>query len=306
MHNELFIQVRGVRAKRALFFILAAFVLTALASSPILVVAAETLTAKIEKARELVLKGERTAAVKMFKEFYRDSNSAKASKEVLQAWREVAELFLTDKGQNQASLADSFWLTRPKDAADLLLPLMKVEDGNLGIARLGARSAIRSLDCARADIFATQAEATFPSGADVKLLRLQVQDCLNGANPNAVALKIAPNGTASGDVDWNELEPAIHLLTVKDAFRRKDLKAARSELSLWEKRPSTAEDPEFWYWKWKVSPETARDRAAGRKYLGTCAELTVRRRKSFAMHPELCLHTESVESELKSGDKAGL
>lgn len=306
MQTEQHIQMIGVRAKWAPIFISAVFFFTGLLSFPNAALTAENLAAKIEKARELVLKGERTSSVKTFKDLYGATNSTKASKEVLQAWREVAELFLTDKGQNQAALAESFWLTRPKDAAELLLPLMKIEDGNLGVARLGARAAIRAVECARADVFATQAELTFPVGADVKLLRLQVQDCLNGVNANAVALKILANGIAAGDVDWNELEPAVHLLTIKDAFRRKELKAARSELSIWEKRPSTSEDPEFWYWKWKVSSETARDRAAGRKYLGACAEMTARRRKNFAMHPELCLHTESVESELKSSDKSGL
>ena len=94
MQTDKHIQRIGVRAKRAPIFILGAFILAGVATLPFGASAAENLSAKIEKAREPVLKGERTASIKTFKELYRDANSAKTSKEIAQAWREVAELFL--------------------------------------------------------------------------------------------------------------------------------------------------------------------------------------------------------------------
>lgn len=269
---------------------------------------------RIEKAREIVLKGDRSGAMKVFKEHYREAspagkNAAKAretSKEIAQSWKEAAEVFLTDKGQNQASLAESFWMMRPKDSVDLLLPLLKMEDGNLTVARLGARSALRAFDCAKADLFTQQAEATYGIGAEVKLLRLQVQDCFNGINANAPALN--PLGALLTDADWVDLQPAVRVLQMKDSFRRKDLKEARAVLAAWDTVSSSPahENPEYWYWKWRLSSETARDRAAARKYLRLCNEMTPRRRKNFVMHSELCLHTETVESDLKSSDKSGL
>ncbi len=275
--------------------------------------AAESLTSRIEKAREIVLKGERVSAVKIFKELARETSSAPASKgsrEVMQAWREVAEIYLTDKGQNQASLAESYWMTRPKDATDILLPLLRTEDGNLSVARLGARAALRAFDCAKAETFVTQGELVFPSGTDVRLLRLQVQDCLNGTNMAATPLKIplSMTGNSPEHAEWSELEPALRLLAVKDAFRRKDVRAAKTALGSWETQASVgaAEDPEFWLWRWKVSAENSRDRSAAREYLRLCSKLTPRKRKSFSMHPELCVHTEMIESDLKSSEKSGI
>ncbi len=260
-----------------------------------------------------MLKGERLSAIKIFKELARETSSAPTSKvarEVMQAWREVAEVYLTDKGQNQASLAESFWMMRPKDASDMLLPLLRTEDSNLQVGRLGARAALRAADCAKAETFVTQAELVFPSGTDVRLLRLQVQDCLNGTNMAATPLKIPLSMTGSGPehAEWSELEPALRLLAVKDAFRRKDVRAAKTALGSWETQASLAalEDPEFWYWKWRISPEASRDRPAAREYLRLCTKLSPRRRKAVAMHPELCVHTETVESDLKSSEKSGL
>lgn len=288
---------KRVRQTRALFLFVPRLAL-ALASVCILAGGSLALAApNFDKPRDLLLKGDRIEAIKLLKLSYRESS--KDQMEIAAAWREMAEMFLSDKGQNQYSLAESSWLTKPKDAVEILLPVLKAEDGNLTVARLGARSALRALDCARADVFTQQAELTYPIGADVKLLRLQVQDCLNGNQATAAPLKVSNEG------DAGEFDAALRLLVVKDALRRKDWKAAKTALAAWETQAS--EDPEFWYWKWRFSaaPGVSRDRSAARKYLGLCRDMTPRRRKNFAMYPELCLHTESVESELKSSEKSG-
>ena len=271
---------------------------------PVVQAATPAVTAKIEKARETVLKGDRTAAIKILKESMREVSRETVNSEILQAWKEIAEVFLTDKGQNQFSLAESFWLLRPKEAADLLVPLLKLEDGNLAVSRLGARASLRALDCVKAETFQTQAELTLPSASEVRLLRLQIQDCANGTSASASALKIPV------EADWAELDSAIRELIVKDAVRRKDLKTAKASVAAWETMSTVSgpatDDPELFYWKWRVSPEASRDRTAGRRYVRLCKEMTPRRRKNFAMHPELCLHTETVESDLKSSEKSGL
>lgn len=269
----------------------------------------ENVSVRIQRARDLVLKGERISAVKVFKEIASESPpNSKNAREVLQAWREAAEVFFTDKGQNQESLAESFWMARPKDATEILLPVLKTEDSNLIVARLGARAALRSADCAKAEPFVAAAERVFPNGADVKLLRLQIQDCLGGTSAAAPSLKIpSPHTSGAVDPEWTELEAVLKQLAVRDAYRRKDLKAVKASLSSWEAQASlgASEDPEFWYLKWKTSPEASRDRSAGSKYVRLCSELTPRRRKKFAQYPELCVHTESVEFELRTSEKSG-
>lgn len=260
----------------------------------------------VEKARELILKNDRSGALKVLKEAHREilRDSPKHVRELAPMWLEMAEVFLSDKGQTQYSLAESVWITKPKEALDILQPLTKLEDGNLLVSRLAARAALRAQECVKAEALVQQAEAAYPLGPEIRLLRLQVQDCVNGTNASAPALKFPT------DVEWGEFEGAVRMLTVKDAARRKDIKTARAALNAWETSIPiggvlAAENPEFWYWRWKTSHEAVRDRSAARRYLQLCAEMTARRRKNFAMYPEFCLHTETVESNLKSSDKSG-
>ncbi len=258
-------------------------------------------TARLEKARELVSKGERVAAVKILKE---EKLSGDTAVDFTQAWQAIAEIFLTDKAQNQFSLAESIWLVKPKEALDLLTPLLKSEDANLQVSRLAARSALRILDCVRADSFVKQAELVFPIGPEVRLLALQVQDCSNGVNAQAPPLRLSPENEPL------EIEGSVRLLAVKDALRKKDFKAARAALTAWENsRAKPTDNPEFWYWRWRTSsvagPGEAHDRISARKYLSLCSELTPRGRKNLATYPDLCANTETVESDLKSSDKAG-
>lgn len=270
-----------------------------------------SVAAKVTKARDHVLKSERLAAVKLFKEAHREA-SKDSLREVDQAWREAVEVFLTDRGQSQFSMAESVWLSRPKEALDILSPIQKTEFENLAVTRLAARAALRLLDCALADTFVKVAESTFPPGLDVKVLRLQVKACLVSSDPAAAEL-ILPT-LSSQDPETIELEPAVRALAVKEALRRGDTKAFKQALQAWEARTVLRpfEDPQYWYLKWRHSMDSKsttagavlRDRNAARNYLRLCAEMSPRRRKNFAIHPEHCLHTESVESDLKSSDKA--
>ncbi|MDX9731652.1 MAG: hypothetical protein RBT63_07770 [Bdellovibrionales bacterium] len=267
----------------------------------------------VERARELVLSSDRTEAIRIFRELH---TLGKLTREQQKAWEEIAAIFISDKGQNQYSLADSYWFARPKDAIELLVATAKLEDGNLLISILAARAALRLQECGRADAFTEQAEQTFPLSMEVKLLRLQVQDCQNGGNASLPPLRVPM------DVEWGPLDSAVRLLLVRDASRRRDWKAVRAGLTAWETQ--AAEDPEFWFWKWRLVDasrvgtrsdtgvlrdsnrvdDSLRDRSAGRKYLRYCAELTPRRRKKLAIHPRLCSQTEVVEADIKAHERA--
>lgn len=281
------------------------------------------MNAQLEQARELVLKGEKLEALSGLSKFYKGGfeASAKPSQrtEFLKTWEEIANLFLTDKAQNHFSLAESLWMSRPKEAVEFLQTASQQEPGNLQIAILGARSALRAQDCVRADAFSKEAEKIFAPGLEARLVRLQAQLCALRTLAQAPALTIKPLSDAGES--WGEFDSAVRALVVGDLWRRGEVKAAKAAVTAWETQ--AASDPEMWYWKWKVSDaETddigskssktsgrgakAKDRTAARSYLRICNELTPRRRKSFSMHPELCLWTETVESDLKSGEKQGL
>ncbi len=242
------------------------------------------------------------------------ANSGKSATrvELLRNWEEIATVFLSDKAQNQYALAESLWFSKPKEAMDILQAVMPIEIGNLSIALLGARAALRALDCGRAESFSKEAEKIFAPSLEVRLIRLQLQSCLISDQPNLPPLKIVSNDYP---IDWGALDSAVRLLAVKDLWRRKDIKGARAAVVAWESQ--APEDPEVWYWKWKtsealdpkpsgaLSTAAVRDRQAARNYLRICSEMTPRRRKNYSVHPELCLATESVESDLKSSEKSG-
>lgn len=287
--------------------------------------------AATEKAKELVLAGKRLEAVRSLSAVYTTltteielqakiekkpstANSVKSAArvELLRNWEEIATVFLSDKAQNQYALAESLWFSKPKEAMDILQAVGPLEVGNLSIALLGARAALRALDCGRAEAFFKEAERIFAPGLEVRLIRLQLQSCLINDQPNLPPLKIVSNDYP---IDWGALDSAIRLLVVKDLWRRKDTKGARAAVVAWESQ--APEDPEVWYWKWKTSEAldtklsganstaAVRDRQAARNYLRICSEMTPRRRKIYSVHPELCLATESVESDLKSSEKSG-
>lgn len=281
------------------------------------------MNAQLEQARELVLKGEKLEALSGLSKFYKGGfeASAKPSQrtEFLKTWEEIANLFLTDKAQNHFSLAESLWMSRPKEAVEFLQTASQQEPGNLQIAILGARSALRAQDCVRADAFSKEAEKIFAPGLEARLVRLQAQLCALRTLAQAPALTI--KSLSDAGESWGEFDSAVRALVVGDLWRRGEVKAAKAAVTAWETQ--AASDPEMWYWKWKVSDaETddigskssktsgrgakVKDRTAARSYLRICNELTPRRRKSFSMHPELCLWTETVESDLKSGEKQGL
>lgn len=282
-----------------------------------------SVASQLDQARELVLKGEKLEALSLLSKSYKSGfeNSAKsqARAEYLKTWEELANLFLTDKAQNHFSLAESFWLSRPKEAVEFLQTASQQEPGNLQIAVLGARAALRAQDCVRAESFSKDAEKIFAPGLEVRLVRLQSQLCTLRTQAQAPPLNIKLL-SETGE-SWGEFDSAVRALVVGDLWRRGDVKAARAAVTAWETQ--AVGDPEMWYWKWKVSDaeteetgskgsKTAsrgtrvKDRTAARSYLRICNELTPRRRKNFSMHPELCLWTETVESDLKSGEKLGL
>lgn len=295
-----------------------------------------------ETAKELVLKGRRTEALRTLSAAYaslatelelqakleKKTNSSQSSKnllrtDLLRTWDEIATLFLSDKAQNQFALAESLWLTKPKEAVEILQSVTAMEIGNVSVAILGARAALRNSDCSRADTFAKDAEKIFAPNLEVRLVRLQVQSCLLGDQHSLPPLKIV---SSESTPEWGELDSAIRLLIVRDLWRRKDVKGARAAVIAWETQ--APEDPEVWYWKWKTSEplalrngaagesttgqdfatnrdRTERDRTAARNYLRICHEMSPRRRKLYSIHPELCLSTETVESDLKSSEKSG-
>jgi hypothetical protein len=284
-----------------------------------------SIASKLDYAKELVIGGNKLDALEQLSKNYAssglDANAKTQSRnEYLKTWEEIANLFVTDKAQNNFSLAESIWMTRPKEAIAFLQTASQQEPGNLQVSLLGARAALRLQECARAETFSKEAEKIFWPGAEVRLVALQVRLCFLRGQTQAPPLNIKLM-TEAGE-SWGELDSAVRALIVGDLWRRSDFEGASAAITAWESQATG--DPEVWYWKWKVSDSVAgrresekaieaggkqakmKDASAARNYLRLCNELSPRKRKSLSMHPELCLWTETVESDLKSREKQGI
>ena len=254
----------------------------------------------IEAAQSLVIEGKRVEALKRLKEAESEitasgSGAAASAKKLSLAAREIAESFLTERGQAQYAMAESLWFTKPKEAVELLVAAMVSEPGNSKVLVLGARAALRGQECSKVEPFlAALVPLALQPDAETNLLKLQAQECGSGPLASTQSLKIPDV------IEPPEYQSAFRLLAVKEGLRKKDLRGARALLSVLESQD--AENPEVWLWKWRA----VADRAAARQYLKLCAALNLRKREKFELIPELCASVDTVESELKSRDKVGL
>lgn len=298
----------------------------------------------VTKSRELLLKNDRAGALQLLTQALGGSplaqtksaqtklggaKTAPAQKpstltraqrqEILAALRETREIFLTERGQAQYSLAASLWMQKPREAIQALEGAQASEKGNSLVTQLMARSWLRVQDCARAKrevqalVAAQGGEATGLS-AEVQLLQLQQQFC-GWDQESTTQLFKAPQSP-----ELLPYEIFIKRLVFKDAIRRRDLKSAQAAIAAWE--AIDPQDPELWWAKWRASrsmdPNASRvgpqggpggspdtdgplgDVNAGRKYISMCTDLSPRRRAKYELDPELCERVDKVESELKN------
>ncbi len=288
----------------------------------------------VTKSRELLLKNDRAGALQALMQTLAGSTSSNAKaltvrnsstpkaaslsraqrQEILSAIREAREIFLTERGQAQYSLATSLWLQKPRDAIQALESAQAAEKGNSLVAQLTARALLRLRDCARAkrEVQALAAiERVEPSAlsAEVQLLQLQQQFC--AWEQEAASQPFRPPQSP----ELIPFEIFIKRLVFRDAIRRRDLKAAQAAISAWE--AIDPQDPELWWAKWRASRTVDQkageanqemagasdavksDANAGRKYISTCTDLSPRRRAKYELDPEFCGQVERVEIELK-------
>lgn len=254
-----------------------------------------SLEKQIEAARELVLSNKRVEALKKLRAIAPGRNGLRDPR-VERAAIEIAQLFLAEKANAQYAVAEAIWMSKPKEALEILQALMVANSaepaGNILIPVLASRAALRVADCSRAAAMAKLADSIWKT-PEVFLLGLQAQDCQNESSASAPEIKI-PEGE-----DLTEVAIPVKLVLIRDALRRKDLKAARAQLAIVEAQ--SPDNPELWNLRWRAFS----DRGDARRYLRLCSELTPKRRERFKLQPDLCFAVESVESELKSGEKSG-
>jgi hypothetical protein len=235
-----------------------------------------SLEKQIEAARELVLSNKRLDALKKLRAIAPGRNGLRDQR-VERAAVEIAHLFLAEKANAQYAVAEATWMSKPKEALEILQTLMAANSpepaGNILLPVLGARAALRASDCSRAATMTKLADSIWKT-PEVFLLGIQAQDCQNEASASAPEIKI-PDGE-----DLTEVAIPVKLVLIRDSLRRKDFKTAKAQLAIVEAQAS--DNPELWNLRWRAFL----DRGDARRYLRLCSELTPKRRERFKLQPD--------------------
>jgi hypothetical protein len=251
----------------------------------------ETYQDLIEKAQNLSLQKDRLQASQiLLRAIGRETKGSAAYKALASSLDELMNAFYTEKAQSAFAAAESNVTLKPHEAVEGFTEALRLEDGNVTVLKALARTYLGLDECDKADGFVTKAEALNPISAEVVLLRLQVLDC--NKSTSALSAKLFPL-----DPVLIPLENSVRGLQIKDLLRREEMKKAKTLLAQWE--AAAPAYPEVYFWKWTLSKEEKADRAAARKYMELCQNLTPRKRKGFNLDVDLCKGKESVETFLK-------
>lgn len=286
-------------------FQLLIFSIAVLAATPTPVKKVENYKDLISKARHLTFQRDRLQATQvLIRGIRREPKNSTAHKELLTALDELSGVFYTEKAQSLFLLADGIEVEKPKEAADKLNEALRLEEGNLSILKALARAHLRLGECSTASKPISAAKELNPYSSELKLLSIQLAACEKNHEQLAVLL--------AGKVDENEsIGRFTKGIRVRELQRKGDLKGAKALLASWES--SQPDYPEVHYWKWALSgnspggsaASSRGDRAAARKYITLCQNLTPRKKKSYNLDLELCKSVEKVEEALKSAFTEG-
>ncbi len=251
----------------------------------------ETYQDLIEKAQNLSLQKDRLQASQILvRAIARESKSSSAYKALTTSLDELMNAFYTEKAQSAFAAAEANLPLKPREAIDGFSEALRLEDGNVTVLKALSRTHLTLSECDRADGFVTKAEGLNPYSPEVQLLRLQVLDCNKAGD--VLTAKLFPLDPALVAFD-----NFIRGMQIKDLIRREEFKKAKTLATQWEAGDPTY--PEVYFWKWTLSRDEKADRAAARKYVELCQNLTPRKRKSFNLDVDLCKGKESVDAFLK-------
>ncbi len=282
-------------------FHLIVFSLTVLAATPTPTKKVEGYKDLISKARHLTLQRDRLQATQvLIRGIQREAKNTTPQKELVAALDELSGAFYTEKAQSLFLAADGLEFEKPKESIDKLNESLRLEEGNLSILKALSRSHLRLGECSAASKQISAAKDLNPHSSELRLLSLQLADCEKNHEQLAPLLAGKPD-------EGDPMERFTKGIRLREMQRKGDLKGAKALHAAWES--AHPEYPEIYYWKWTLSGNSPTaepsDRAAARKYMNLCQNLTPRKKKSYNLDLELCKSVERVDEALKSASTEG-
>ncbi len=277
---------------RLIFFLVMTYLTLVFGAKAVVTTKTETYKDIIDKSLALVSQGERAQALLLLKSIVKkESEKSSSGKEIATALDEVANLFLTEKGQQNFETAQSLFWTDLNLAIGKLQETASLEPDHLLVQLMLGRAHIANGDCRKAKSFAAKTKEINEYDERVDLLNAQVLLCGGQFEEYQPAKQKIDSKKSKYPAMWK-------ILDVEYEFKSNRLDRARDILNplLLDKKI----DPEAYYWLYKTSAEDKAEKSKyAQKYVSSCKSMTARQKRELIEDPWLCRHLPEVEAEIK-------
>lgn len=274
--------------KRATIFVALFFSLSSFAVSQ----KTETYKDLIDKAYNLSLQKDRAQATNLLVNgIKKEEKKANVVKELSATLEKVANVFYSDKAQQNFELALSLRWSDPQLAQTKLTEASRLEPDNLMIELEILRIQISANDCDKTQSRLQNYSELVPYLEDLKLVQAQSYVCVG---------KFSDYQKLRSSIDLKKSNLAIfwQILDAEYYFRSSHLVKANEALNSIQKMDPLFPETQFWIWK----TSNQKSEKSAQKYLASCKGLSTRAQRKYGYDPGLCRRTTEVESFLKKNN----
>ncbi|MCB0349887.1 MAG: hypothetical protein KDD38_01810 [Bdellovibrionales bacterium] len=243
----------------------------------------------IDQARQKVLEKNRKEASQLLLGAIAEEHNEPKKAELKSELVRLSTLFMTNEGQRLFELAESIRFSGETNYMSKYEEALQLEDLNWNILISQSVGWLRQKECMKAKESLQLADEILPDTEEVQILKISVQLC---EDPNNVPVQTFDSLRIKKHELFKRKLKACAL--VQGGQRESGLAVARDTIAMDSKYPSG------YYWAWAaIKDEENVGLNEAQSYLSLCKELTAAQRRMYALDPELCLDTTSVEKFIK-------
>lgn len=252
--------------------------------------ATETYRDLITKAQNLSLQKDRLQATKILSRATLKEKGP-SRKELIEALRELAEVFYSDKGQQTFELGRSLDDSAPSNAVDRYNEALALEPSNTSVLKALSRAYIGLNLCDKGLESANQGLAINPFDDELILLKAQNAVCLNKTEYSKLVLDLA-------ELMKTNLRIHADFLKAKALLAEGKLPAAEAQID-----KTLATDPKFpegHYYLGLLKQKNGKDATEQfQKYVSLCSDMSSEKKRKYRPEPKLCAEKTKAEAEIE-------
>lgn len=244
----------------------------------------------IEKAQNLILQKERSAAIQLLVgALRRESPKSASAKELRAALAGMTTIFFSDKSQQLYELALTFRRTDIAQAQQRVTEALRQEPQNSLLIAENGRLAILRGDCASAQEGLRRAKEKNPYDELVLLTLAQAALCLNDIPEYASVRSLAETGKGPYAREWSALEVERALLEKAESRARENIENLIK---------IEAGHPEIHFWRHQLEKLPERRKAHALKYLHGCKSMPLSVARKYLNEVSICRRLSEIEEFL--------